>query len=362
MSDLSSEREPVLDQRAARVIQDVVRRRREGEEVLDQDVLRAFPELAAQLEPLLAQAAAVADAAKQAEAAPWLELLDRLEDDSLLGDLEGELASDVSAGSLGAAPPIALATHPIVHAESPPTTPTDVGKRPAGDRPQGHATVDRQPTRLGTPGDDAAPFKPTRRPPQARLLIVDDHQRDGEVYRLRGDVTLIGRTSGDITIPHDPQISSEHASICRERQDDGYRWVLTDLGSRNGVYVRATSACLKDGDVLLLAGHRVRFSSNASDGRCTLEEIGDDSSADRVVLEPGSDCWLGRDATVCANLLRAAPQLSRRHARLRCDDGGRWRIEDNKTTNGVWILVDEIELADRVAFQLGEQRFFFEAD
>ena len=27
-----------------------------------------------------------------------------------------------------------------------------------------------------------------------------------------------------------------------------------------------------------------------------------------------------------------------------------------------WILVDEVELSDRVAFQLGEQRFWFELD
>lgn len=361
MSDPSTETDSSPHRRAANIVQDVVRRRRAGEALLDEDVVRAFPDLAGHLTPLLAQAAVVAAAADQADAAPWLNLLDRLDDDSLLQEGGSDQGLDEPARPPEGTSRISLAGGADKMA-SPPTTPTDFGKSPPGELTQVLADAYPAATRPGGPTDDATPFRPTQRPPQARVHIADDDQVDGEVVRLRDDVTIIGRTRGAITIPHDQQISAEHASITRELQDETYRWFLRDLGSRNGVYARAASALLKHGDVLMLAGHRVRFSDHRPGGACTLEEIGEESSAACLDLNPGSEHWLGRDAAFCEPLLRDASQLSRRHARLYCDGQARWRIEDNQTTNGVWILVDEIELCSGVAFQLGEQRFFFEMD
>src|SRR5262245_8973242 len=52
--------------------------------------------------------------------------------------------------------------------------------------------------------DDAVPAeRPRDRPPMALLCILDDGKADGEWVRLRGDRCLIGRTEGDVRIPHD---------------------------------------------------------------------------------------------------------------------------------------------------------------
>src|SRR4051812_21740842 len=59
--------------------------------------------------------------------------------------------------------------------------------------------------------------RPVQRPPMAQLCIFDDGATDGEWIRLRADRTVIGRTEGDVLIPHDGQIANPHTEILRER-------------------------------------------------------------------------------------------------------------------------------------------------
>ena len=88
-------------------------------------------------------------------------------------------------------------------------------------------------------------FRPTRRPPMATLCILDDGRDDGEWVRIRGDKVVIGRTEGDVCIPHDTMISSRHAEIIRQAVQGSYRWYLKDLKSTNGTYVRVAGAMLR---------------------------------------------------------------------------------------------------------------------
>src|SRR6185437_9364261 len=85
-----------------------------------------------------------------------------------------------------------------------------------------------------TPLASASPYRPTQRPPLALLTVLDDGKTDGEVVRLRTDRFVIGRTEGDLLIPHDQQISARHLEITRQRVNEKYRWVVTDLQSSNG--------------------------------------------------------------------------------------------------------------------------------
>src|SRR5262245_54796021 len=97
----------------------------------------------------------------------------------------------------------------------------------------------QKPTTKETDQADTQRYRPSRRPAVLMLRILDEvSSDDGEWHRIRGPKTVIGRTQGDITIPHDDMMSSKHAELSRQVDKNGSRWVLTDLGSTNGTYLR----------------------------------------------------------------------------------------------------------------------------
>jgi hypothetical protein len=91
-------------------------------------------------------------------------------------------------------------------------------------------------------------------PPAGRAMLVGEGRR----IVLSGSRVLIGR-SRDSDVPiDDPNVSRRHAEL---RQEDG-AWIVTDLGSTNGVKVngrRTEQAALNPGDELTLGLARLRF-------------------------------------------------------------------------------------------------------
>jgi len=84
------------------------------------------------------------------------------------------------------------------------------------------------------------------------LILKDGPAGDHARWPLERDVTTIGRWDGsDIVIP-DPEASRRHAQI---RRDAG-RYVLVDLGSKNGTLVNghpiAGATPLRDGDEIVI--------------------------------------------------------------------------------------------------------------
>jgi DNA-binding SARP family transcriptional activator len=82
---------------------------------------------------------------------------------------------------------------------------------------------------------------------------------DGSVYPLTGMATRIGRSPDNDVVLADAKVSRHHAVI----NDTGNSFVITDLGSANGVHVdgqhiRAT-AVLSDGDVIRIGEHQLTF-------------------------------------------------------------------------------------------------------
>jgi pSer/pThr/pTyr-binding forkhead associated (FHA) protein len=240
-----------------------------------------------------------------------------------------------------------------------------------------------KPVRAGgpAPADDAPPFfRPALRPPTPILTICDDGAESGETVRIRKKEFVIGRTEGDLTIPHDGQMSGRHAAIKQTIVKDALRWALVDLGSMNGTFVRVSHALLEDGTELILGRTRLRFENKSSahaakpkppaaeqttqlwqpppsnNDSPAIVEVTSDGSARRVLLNK-QEVWLGKDASNCQMVLPADPFVSARHARIRCDDEGRWVIENNKSVNGVWLKVDQIVFKDSCRFMLGEQAF-----
>lgn len=201
---------------------------------------------------------------------------------------------------------------------------------------------------------EAASYRPTIRRPLALLQVVDDGGEGGEVFRLRGDQVVIGRSEGDVVIPHDISMATRHARL--ERLPAG-GWQLSDLdsGSDRGTFVRAVTAKFKDGKVFQLGATRFRF------------EMVDLTEAGLIELMPGGNgrrheihapaTSIGRSGGGC-QISIDDPYISPLHAEIRRKPSG-WKIE-NRGLNGLWVKIDgPVKLAVPSQFQCGEQRFVF---
>lgn len=94
--------------------------------------------------------------------------------------------------------------------------------------------------------------------PRAASFEVRQNLRGGAsgwVYRLDGESAIVGREGNDINFPEDPFISGRHAEL---RYSGGILSV-TDLGSRNGTFVRVNGEqMLKHGDYVFLGQQLLR--------------------------------------------------------------------------------------------------------
>jgi hypothetical protein len=235
-------------------------------------------------------------------------------------------------------------------------------------------------------------FRPTERPPVAMLCVIDDGDDDGEWLRLRADRFVIGRTEGDLVLPHDVQISGCHAELVRLRSkhDGSWRWRLTDLRSTNGTFVRAGDAALEDGQEFIVGRTRYRFVAAATEPAAeapgeppepdpataayrstdtwprtpdlrsvpALVEITPTGTGERVPLI-APETWIGSDAAVCDLVPPNDPYVSPRHARISRAPDGHWVVFNNKSVNGLWVRVAKMRLPGSCQFLLGEQRFLF---
>lgn len=245
------------------------------------------------------------------------------------------------------------------------------------------ALVPRIPTRKETePGGRTPLFRPRFRPPMAVVCVHDDCQTSGEVVRVRGDRLTLGRSKGDIVIPHDSSISGQHCEVLRRNEDGEFVWYVRDLGSTNGTFARLNEGVLKHGHELLLGTTRYRFDAAPSDPKpagksppggtrkwhamtgvprdfagAALVEVGTQGDGRRFPL-PGASCTVGSDASACDVVLAEDAYLNPRHAKFYRDPKGRWHVEAAKDcVNGVWARITAIRIDSSGTFQIGEQRF-----
>ena len=215
----------------------------------------------------------------------------------------------------------------------------------------------------------------------ALLVVEDDGGEGAETIRLRGPRFVIGRTSGDLVIPHDGAISGQHAEIVLRAEAGGHLWYLVDLKSQNGTFLRFGKTRLKMHMEFLLGGYRYRFDlpPNPSAGSADLPaatrkwQVGGEgpvaSPFRPALVEQGTskryeiatdDVWIGRDPGLSAIVIDD-PMLSPRHAHIHRDEHGRWHMTENSPTtrNRIWIRSAESPLPQEAQFQCGEQRFRF---
>jgi pSer/pThr/pTyr-binding forkhead associated (FHA) protein len=92
--------------------------------------------------------------------------------------------------------------------------------------------------------------------PDAFVVVILRDGTDGGVYPIMQPRTDIGSREGDIVLKDDPYLSPRHARI--ERRGDSF--VLLDLGSVNGIYVRLREpGNLVGGDMILIGQQVLRF-------------------------------------------------------------------------------------------------------
>lgn len=117
-------------------------------------------------------------------------------------------------------------------------------------------TVRPAPQPEDVPDDDGTYFSASIVRPAT--LEIRQNLRGGHagwVYRPANDVVTLGREGNDINFPEDPFISGRHAEL---RLANGVLSV-TDLGSRNGTFVRVNGErVLKHGDYVFLGQQLLR--------------------------------------------------------------------------------------------------------
>jgi len=227
-------------------------------------------------------------------------------------------------------------------------------------------------------------FAPRRRPWYPQLIIVDDHSNEsGEVVRLRRDSFSLGRLGCDFSFPAEGLMSASHAKISlREIAADHWDWVLEDLSSSNGVFVRLPEFQLRPGNEFLLGGTKVKVHGDIQLNQKSQEPVPFWSvyvaDAEHIRRKPelevcsylfsqesfvvplrGKRLQIGRHAEA-AQTLSVDPFVEALHVDIQKIDSFSWKLVDQKSLNGVWLRVRRAVLAQSTSFILGEQRFRFE--
>jgi len=230
-------------------------------------------------------------------------------------------------------------------------------------------------------GDDlfGRAWKPRHRPATPVLTILDDGiSRTGEHHRIRKQTFTIGRTDGDLTFPADPTMSNQHAEIAYDIH--AAHWVLRDLASKNGTFVRAREAAVRVEDVFLLGSLRYRIVelpagmvntwSTPANQPATHGNGRDVSQAIAAIQPVDEKCGgqprpLIRDTVtigfdpIQSDIYLPDPELAAVHARLSRAHDQTWIIRSIASRNGVWIRIHEAFLRHACFFQCGDYRFRF---
>ncbi len=209
----------------------------------------------------------------------------------------------------------------------------------------------------------------------ARIVTILKDGSEGQVYRISGATTDIGRTEGNILLADDPYLSPRHARITVR---DG-QYYLRDLGSVNGIYYKVREAmALTSGDVILLgqqvlrvevlSEHETSFGPVSHYGVMLFGTPEQPRIARLVQLTtegiPRDVHHLFREETVVGResgdiVFTDDAFLSRRHATFRVDRANRRVIvSDLGSSNGTLVQFrGERELQNGDVFRLGHHLF-----
>lgn len=213
-------------------------------------------------------------------------------------------------------------------------------------------------------------FGAMQTPGKARLILIrGDQGVDGLSYLLQGTEHVAGREDAQILFPDDPWLSPRHANFVYR---DG-QLVVSDEGSKNGVYVRVKdSVPLEAGDTFLCGQEVFRLdppppdSAGAAEDQTYFYTSPKPPSSFRLVqvLEGGAD-----GLVVCAR--EDAVQIGREdcdvnfpediymsgsHAKVEKTGDGKFQLVDLGSRNGTYVRIrDEQPLGHGDYLFLGHQ-------
>lgn len=244
--------------------------------------------------------------------------------------------------------------------------------------------IEAQPHSIGGQTlDESRPYAPLHRPRYPMLTVIDDQcVETGELIRVRKDTLSIGRCEGDLVFPGEAMMSSSHAKLSlQEVQADHWAWVLEDLNSRHGVFLKLPEFELRPGNEFVVGGTKLRLHGNTPalrvSGRPLLAYepyLADAATiSGETVFEvctysvthshaeiqlPAKGLKLGRLVSG-PGLIVSDPFLEPHHATVLRNGDGTWRIADQKSLNGAWFRIKRAVMAPYSMFLVGEQRFSF---
>jgi pSer/pThr/pTyr-binding forkhead associated (FHA) protein len=212
----------------------------------------------------------------------------------------------------------------------------------------------------------------------ARLVVVVEDGSDGKAFELGGPVVIVGRTEGDVLLFDDPYVSPRHARLLI--RDGG--WIIQDLRSTNGIYLRLRGGKqVENGDLILLGSQVLQFQLVSDDERQLVPAsqhgtrvFGTKPATRLARLEQrtvsglvGDVYYICRDETILGRetgdiVFTGDAFLSRRHATLKRDpNSNRFLLEDLDSSNGTYVAIGRespLENGDRV--RIGQHLFRFE--
>jgi pSer/pThr/pTyr-binding forkhead associated (FHA) protein len=210
----------------------------------------------------------------------------------------------------------------------------------------------------GQPGPAFGVRQPLREAvPAASLVVIAQDGTPGRHYPLAGATTEIGREAGDIVLGKDPYVCPRHARVTFRNRG----FLIEDLGSVNGVYVRLGSAPseLRNGDLLLMGLAVLRFevveeteSRTAPAVRGSTRVFGTPTvpRRARLVVQTTEDqardiFYISRAETIIGReagdiVFTDDPFMSRRHAALRRSAASNtYTLRDLGSSNGTFIAI-----------------------
>lgn len=104
-------------------------------------------------------------------------------------------------------------------------------------------------------------YSSPKQPSTFRVVQVLEGGETGAVVCARGDTLQIGRLESDINFASDLYMSTAHCKV----EESGGGYLLTDMNSRNGTYVRiASERELEHGDYFFLGQKLLRVEMNSN--------------------------------------------------------------------------------------------------
>ncbi|MBK8258550.1 MAG: FHA domain-containing protein [Polyangiaceae bacterium] len=220
---------------------------------------------------------------------------------------------------------------------------------------------------------------------RGRLVVIEADGSEGMTFSL-GDKPLdIGRSEGDILVKEDPYVSPRHARLIPDKGG----WIVRDLASTNGVYLRLRKPyLLQDADLLLLGQEVLQFQlvSEPEKGLGHASQHGTLLFGSPITSRSARLCqrtvegivrdvyYVHRDETVIGRetgdiVFTADPFLSRRHAMIRRSlarkegagrQASRWdfTLTDLDSSNGTFVAIrNEVTLIHGDFVRVGQHLF-----